>query len=515
MEQQQQHQNQQQNHNDNDNDNDNGNKLLSSSSSSEYKYNPRKPKWWNKLGNNGRGATKAQKRCMRKILDGDNNNNGNGTNGTDDSTTEAGTAAAAAAAAADGGGGGLKLKLRLPTVEYGSKLNWDDVFDDAADNDNGNDNGDDTSNDNGDDNKESSTRDIWLELGFGRGENISSLLDLKLLNPNNNNNNKNTSSNSNNFYLIGAEVSSIGIGCLCKRIDQRFNNNKNKIKNNNNTDTIDKKDVDVNDSDNANDQGYVLYQPQLDPYSNHHNEDEDEVDEDGKVIVDEHNNNNNNNNNNEKEKEKEKEKNQYNNEISDNVHDDHELSLQLKLLQNHFRIHTGDGYKLLFKIPTDSLANILITFPDPFEKNNDTQYRLIQKQTLLECYRILRKNNNNNNNNSSNSNSNSNDDNKNYNGLLYLATDHDGYYDWCHQMIYEVNNNHNINDNGNGNGNDDNSNDNDGNDTVRSQPQIPLFRLIEPCPNRKNWLPAISRYEQKGWTEGRSTKLSCWQVVIQ
>jgi tRNA G46 methylase TrmB len=411
--------------------------------SSESKYNPRKPKWWNKLGNNGRGATKAQKRCMRKILDGDiENNNG------DEATTDNG---ANADNDNDNGGEGLKLKLRLPTVEYGSKLNWDDVFDTENDYDNGDNNNKDKDKD--------STRDIWLEIGFGRGENVSSLLDLKLLNnKNNNNNNNNNNSKNNNFYLIGAEVSSIGIGCLCKQIDQRFNNNSN----NNNDRIIDKNDV---NDDNDNDKGYVLYHPELDPYHHHHNHHDGNKDDEGDDIdVDAASPYDNNNS-----------------ESSD-VDDDHSL----QLLQNHFRIHTGDGYKLLFKIPTNTLANILITFPDPFEKINDTQYRLIQKQTLLECYRILRK---------------SNSQSESYNGLLYLATDHDGYYDWCHQMIHEVNN-----------CNDGNGNDNDDNDTV---PQLPLFRLVEPCPNRKNWLPAVSRYEQKGWTEGRSTKLSCWQVVVQ
>ncbi|OEU06338.1 hypothetical protein FRACYDRAFT_254905 [Fragilariopsis cylindrus CCMP1102] len=387
-------------------------------SSEEYRYNPRKPKWWNKLGNNGRGATKAQKRCMKKILDGDgidndgaNNDSGNGNDNGDEVVTE-----------------GLTLKLRLPTVEYGSKLNWDDVFDADTDIENGIDNNGDDDNNNKDKDKD---RDIWLELGFGRGENVSSLLDLKLLN------NKNNNSKSNNFYLIGAEVSSIGIGCLCKRIDQRFNN-KHKNKNNDNR-ISDKNDVDDNDK------GYVLYHPELDPYYRH-----DDGITDKEVVVDECSNTNTN--------EKKKEKNQYSNEIRDVDHDDdHDYSLQTKLLlQNHFRIHTGDGYKLLFKIPTNTLANILITFPDPFEKLNDTQYRIIQKQTLLECYRILRKN----------TSSNDDDDDGTNNGLLFLATDHEGYYDWCHQMIDKVNNDNN--ENGNGNEYD--------NDTVPGQ-QLPLFRL--------------------------------------
>ncbi|OEU09032.1 hypothetical protein FRACYDRAFT_249377 [Fragilariopsis cylindrus CCMP1102] len=428
-------------------------------SSEEYRYNPRKPKWWNKLGNNGRGATKAQKRCMKKILDGDgidndNNDSGNGNDNGDEVVT---------------GGLTLKLKLRLPTVEYGSKLNWDDVFDADTDTENGLDNNGDDDNKN---NNKDKDRDIWLELGFGRGENVSSLLDLNLFNKENN------KSKSNNFYLVGAEVSSIGIGCLCRRIDEQFNNNNN----NNDNRIIDKNDVADNDD---NDKGYVLYHPELDPYYHH-----DGI-TDKEVVVDECSNTNT--------KEKEKEKNQWNSRRRDAIFDhvDYNYSLQKLLLQNHFRIHTGDGYKLLFKIPTNTLANILITFPDPFEKLNDTQYRLVQKQTLLECYRILRKN-------TTTSNADD-DDNGTNNGLLFLATDHEGYYDWCHQMIYEVNNDNN--ENGNDNDNDDD------NDIVPGQLPL-LFRLVEPCPNRKKWLPAISRYEQKGWTEGRSTKLSCWQVVV-
>merc|ERR1712070_765980 len=52
--------------------------------------------------------------------------------------------------------------------------------------------------------------------------------------------------------------------------------------------------------------------------------------------------------------------------------------------KGRFRIHTGDGYKLLPKLPDGSLSAILITFPDPFPKESDVNYRLVQHQTLLE-----------------------------------------------------------------------------------------------------------------------------------
>lgn len=327
-------------------------------------YNPKKPKWWTRLGNNCRDATKSQKRAMRKILDGEDTSKD--ADSTAPSTPSSG--------------------LRLPPVPYGSKLDWNRIFPSSS----------------------RDKRDIWLELGFGRGENLQALLESKLWNemktPN--------ETEANEFYLVGAEVSGVGIGCLCKRIEKLKNLQRGE-------------EEEIEDH-------YTLYRPEMDPYSA-----SDGIDNDNTTFgVD----------------------------ISQSI-ERNELATNYS---NRLRIHTGDGYKLLPKIPDGSLTAILITFPDPFPKETDVNYRLVQHQTLIECHRILRKEN----------------------GRLFLATDHDGYHEWCHKIMHEINGNKQ--------------------DGALSPP---LFKLEEPCPNRMEWLPAVSRYEQKGWDEGRSTKLTSWLAI--
>ncbi len=322
-------------------------------------YNPKKPKWWTRLGNNRRDATKSQKRAMRMILDGE---------GTSDDTSST-----------------PRSGLRLPQIPYGSKLDWEEIFPNSVDD----------------------KRDIWLELGFGRGENLQALLESKLWNESKTPNDM----ESNTFYLVGAEVSGVGIGCLCKRIQQL-----RKLQ--------DGEKQEFEDH-------YSLYRPEMDPYSS-----SDENDNFSREIK------------------------------SLSIEERHKLATEYS---NRLRIHTGDGYKLLPKLPDGSLSAILVTFPDPFPKDTDVNYRLVQHQTLIECHRILRKES----------------------GRLFLATDHDGYHEWCHKVMDEVN----------------------GNKQEGAPLPPPLFKIEEPCPNRMKWLPAVSRYEQKGWDEGRSTKLTCWLAM--
>ena len=382
-------------------------------------YNPKKPKWWNRLGNNGRDATKSQKRAMRKVLDGT-------TTATDSSTT-------------------TTPGLRLPQIPYGSKLDWDEIFPNSSED----------------------NRNIWLELGFGRGENLQALLESKLWKEEKFQNNSNHGKNNGyigddntanepspcqkeprNFYLVGAEVSGIGIGCLCKRIDQL----QQEQENNNNCDDH-----------------YVLYRPEMDQYSSEGNK---IATADNKC-----------------------------GETSDATNDSQIPRIEqraslAKSYSDRFRIHTGDGYKLLPKLPNGSLSAILVTFPDPFPKKSDVNYRLVQHQTLIECHRILRKGRPSGKNNDSENDAtdDNNNDSCDWNGRLFLATDHDGYHEWCHKIIHEVNNNNN-------------------NQDDPSSSSQALFKIEAPCPNRMDWLPAISRYEQKGWDEGRSTKLSCWVAI--
>jgi len=401
------------------------------------KYNPKKPKWWNKLANNGRHATKSQKRAIRNVLDG----------GSIDETTNDG--------------------LRLPKVPYGSFLDWDEVFSTA------NSGVDETTNETA-----AASKDIWLELGFGRGENLQALLESNLLKeislmdtatlttessttttiPN-----KKMKNKRRRFCLVGAEVSGVGIGCLCKRIEQKLEDG------NTNKDAI---------SD------YRLYQPQMEPSHNNkdHNNDDDRIGKDDTLTktlppatASMHN-------------------------VPPNNTMDDEVALYYK---ERLRIHAGDGYRLLPKLPNNSLAAVLITFPDPFPKDSDVNYRFVQQETLFQCHRILRKSNNPM---VAKNEDNIDDDSA---GYLFLATDHDGYHEWCHATMRKVNSQHQ-------NHNTTTAAIDAG--AIAATPiaaftSLPLFERIEPCPDRMEWLPAVSRYEQKGWDEGRTTKLSCWRAL--
>jgi len=121
------------------------------------------------------------------------------------------------------------------------------------------------------------------------------------------------------------------------------------------------------------------------------------------------------------------------------------------------RVYPGNGIKLLNAIPTSSLRTILVTFPDPFPQERHAEFRLLQVSTAADFYRVLRSE-----------------------GRLYLATDHEGHFEWCLKVMAQCQD---------------------------------LYVPVSPVPDRSSWLPVISKYEQKGLEEGRHTQLACWQVV--
>jgi hypothetical protein len=108
--------------------------VVTTSVASSEPYNPRKPKWWKALA--GR-ATKSQKRAIRSVLD-------------------------------DRG-------LRLPEVPFGSTLDWNNVFPPASVVVDATHETDDEA---CKEQNHEQQRDIWLELGFGRGENLLALAHL-------------------------------------------------------------------------------------------------------------------------------------------------------------------------------------------------------------------------------------------------------------------------------------------------------------------------------------------------
>jgi tRNA G46 methylase TrmB len=129
-------------------------------------------------------------------------------------------------------------------------------------------------------------------------------------------------------------------------------------------------------------------------------------------------------------------------------------------MYHNLRIFAGDGTKLLPCLPDSSVAAVIIAFPDPFAATHEEHWRLLQLSVLHELRRILR-------------------------GRLYLATDHEAYYTWSHAQVARFN-------------------------VLQASASRSGFTLVEPTPHRSTWLPVVSKYEQKGWDEGRSTHLSCW-----
>jgi tRNA G46 methylase TrmB len=440
---------------DDDDDDDQGN----DEDQDDIRYNPRKPKWWRKLS---RGKpTKGQKRAIKQVMIiGPSSRlqvgpqHGDVVDGRQTSQRQRQTC------------GGF-CGLALPEVPYGQMLDWKkDVFP--------------SQNDCNEDDDIEQELDIWLELGFGRGENLLALLHQKSLHEDDEERNRQQQHQQNRkpsrsvrpFRLVGSEIHSPGIGWLCQRIVQTWAvyDEMTKMKSSfHQTDGL----ASAASTDAAaacapaykiNDvywADYTRYSPSIDPFAT-------EIQKQNfQTTTSEH--------------------------VSASRSDDPSVYSRRTPYVN-LRIHGGDGHKLLSKIPDNSLAAVLVTFPDPFPKDDEKQWRLIQVQTLIEFHRILRppsKNLSNNDQNLTTS--------KSYNvdstsrleksnippGVFYLATDHDGYDEWSHEIMSRVNN------------------------TVSTRP---LFEEI-PCPDRREFLPAVSTYEQKGWNEGRSTKVSCWRKL--
>jgi tRNA G46 methylase TrmB len=240
-----------------------------------------------------------------------------------------------------------------------------------------------------------SENDIWIEVGFGRGENLLALAHRKTNDP---------------VSLVGMEVHASGIGTCCQRIQKGLENKGYWT-------------------------DYTLYSTAMDP----------------NVLS--------------------------NKGESGTCHDSFEkepvkcepvaeesVDSTTSSKENPYknvRLWPGDGVKIFSRIPESSIAALLLTFPDPFPNDGEVEWRVVQLATLGEIYRMLRKT-------------------PSCPGRFFLATDHDGYHRWTHDCVELFN---------------------------RGGLRL---ELVEPCPDRSEWLPAVSRYEQKGWDEGRRTLLSCW-----
>ena len=154
--------------------------------------------------------------------------------------------------------------------------------------------------------------------------------------------------------------------------------------------------------------------------------------------------------------EEEKKKVDNNTTISTSATKDNEQDLNKQACKN-IRILPGDGIKLLSHLPCQYLDKILVTFPDPWPKSGHSHWRVIQKDSLIEMHRVLKDN-----------------------GLVFVATDSDVFYKWTRNIFEQESSNG-------------------------------VWEEVCPCPDRTNWLPIVSYYEQKGIDEGRHTMLQCWK----
>lgn len=127
-------------------------------------------------------------------------------------------------------------------------------------------------------------------------------------------------------------------------------------------------------------------------------------------------------------------------------------------LCNNVRIYRSDITKLLPFVSDKTVHSILVTFPDPFPGGE--QWRLLQADVIAQLHRVLMDG-----------------------GRLYLATDHTGHFEWCMSQM-----------------------------AIFNETELGFLR-VEPTPDRNTWLPVVSKYERKGWDEGRGTLLACWEVT--
>ena len=129
------------------------------------------------------------------------------------------------------------------------------------------------------------------------------------------------------------------------------------------------------------------------------------------------------------------------------------------------RIYPGDGVKLLTHLPPKSIDNIYLTFPDPWPQESHSHWRVIQLEIVNLIGYVLKQA-----------------------GNFFLATDAVCFEDWCIAIFDEAN-------------------------KIEWEKNGVECWISVPCPDRSLWLPVISKYEEKGIKEGRTTRCRCWKKM--
>lgn len=168
--------------------------------------------------------------------------------------------------------------------------------------------------------------------------------------------------------------------------------------------------------------------------------------------------------------------NDYNNEATDHSSsinhdkDDRIEAIMKDMEQNstkpydNLRIYPGDGVKILRFLPPSTIDNIYLTFPDPWPKKGNSQYRVIQEDTVNLIHDVLKPG-----------------------GCFYLATDAVIFDEWTREIFGLVQKKN------------------------EERTGHAGWEELASCPQRNCWLPVLSKYEKKGIEEGRYTICRCWR----
>ena len=119
---------------------------------------------------------------------------------------------------------------------------------------------------------------------------------------------------------------------------------------------------------------------------------------------------------------------------------------------SNIKVYAGNGIKLIRYLPSKPVSQIMLTFPDPWPNENQRQWRIIQEQVVFEFERVLNT----------------------QNGMFLPATDAACFADWTQEVFM-----------------------------VRGDRWV-----IQQPPPRREWLPIVRNYEQKGHKEVNETTIS-------
>lgn len=126
-------------------------------------------------------------------------------------------------------------------------------------------------------------------------------------------------------------------------------------------------------------------------------------------------------------------------------------------------VYPGDGVKLIRSLPSSSISQIMVTFPDPWPEKHQEKFRIVQQDVVIEFERVLRDQ-----------------------GLVLVATDSTSFAGWA-QDVFAVA------------------------QSIQEGRKSRRWVMRDP-PGREEWLPVKSKYELEGNMASRDIVLQCWEL---